>query len=71
MVARQLKLEGTVEVNVFISEEGAVERVETVSGNPILLKSVTDAMKHWKFRSIQEDGKAVKAVAGMSFSFKF
>lgn len=69
-MARQLKLTGNVEVNVFISEDGKVEKVESVSGNPVLFRSAEDAVKKWKFTPFTEDGKAVKAVAAMSFSFK-
>ena len=69
-VARQLRLEGTVAVNAYISDDGTVDRVEGVSGNPVLLKAAADALKHWKFRPIQQDGRAVKAVAELSFNFK-
>lgn len=69
-MAKQLKLTGSVEVNVLISEDGRVEKVEPVSGNPVLFRCAEDALKRWKFTPFTEDGKAVKAVAAMNFSFK-
>ena len=69
-VARQLKLQGTVQVNVSIGEDGKVDHVASVSGNPVLFHCVEDALKEWKFKPFSENGRPAKAVAAMSFSFK-
>lgn len=63
--AKQLRLEGTVEVEVSISDGGAVEKADPVSGNPILTRAAVDAVKQWKFKSF---GGPVHAV--LQFSFK-
>src|ERR1700676_2849946 len=42
-VARQLKLVGSVSLDVFIAEDGTVDSVSVVKGNPILAKSAMDA----------------------------
>ncbi len=69
-VARQLKVEGTVELNATVNEDGTVEKADVVSGNPILAKAAADALKKWKFSKMTEDGKAVKFVANVAFTFK-
>jgi len=69
-MARQLHLQGPVEVNAFISEDGKVEKVESISGNPVLFKCAEEALKRWKFTPFTEDGKPVKAVASLNFTFK-
>jgi len=69
-VAKQLHLEGVVNLNAFVSEEGNVERVEAVSGNPILSRSAQEALMHWKFNKQTEDGKPVKFIASITFNFK-
>jgi len=69
-MARQLKVQGNVLVNAYISEDGKVERIESVSGNPMLVRCAEDALRHWKFAPFMEDGKPVKAVASLTFSFK-
>jgi protein TonB len=69
-VARQLKLEGTVEVEAVVAEDGSVEQVNIVSGNPVLTKAAAAAVKKWKFNPIKEDGKPVKALAPLSLNFK-
>ena len=69
-IAKQLKLEGAVSLNAYVTEEGTVDHVETVSGNPVLVRSAEEALKHWKFSKQTEDGKPVKFVANVTFNFK-
>ena len=69
-MARQLKIEGTVEVEAFITEAGTVEKTNIVSGNPILTRSVVEALKKWKFKPFLSDGRPIKAIAQLSFTFK-
>lgn len=69
-MAKQLKLEGEVVLMAHVSEEGRVEKVEPVSGNPILIRSAQDALMRWKFQKQTEDGKPVRYAATISFNFK-
>jgi len=69
-VAKQLKLEGSVELEAVIAEDGSVTDVKIVSGNPVLTKSAAAAVKRWKFAPVTEGGKAVKAVAPVTLIFK-
>lgn len=69
-MARQLKLEGTVELEAIISEQGTVDDVRIVTGNPVLTKAAAQAVKKWKFTPITEGGKPTKAVAPLSLTFK-
>jgi len=70
VVAKQLKLEGEVKVEVIINEEGGVEDVTSVSGNPVLFQCVKTAVKRWKFAPFKQDGKPAKAAAPLTFAFK-
>ena len=69
-IARQLKLEGSVEVEAIVAEDGSVQQVNVVSGNPVLTKAAAAAVKKWKFTPVKAEGKAVKALAPLSLSFK-
>jgi len=69
-IAKQWHLEGAVEVEVHISEEGSVESVKPVTGNAVLANAAVSATKHWKFTPFTANGKAVKATADLSFNFK-
>jgi len=69
-MAKQLRVEGAVEMQVGISDSGTVDTVSTVSGNPILARAATDALKKWKFTPFKADGKPVKATTTISLNFK-
>jgi TonB family protein len=69
-MARQLGMQGDVEVEARINEEGAVDSVKPLTGNPVLLNAAVAAAKQWKFTPFTNEGKAVKAVAPISFTFK-
>lgn len=69
-MARQLKIEGAVELEAVVSEAGTVEKVNIVSGNPVLTRPAAEAVKKWKFSPFTAEGKAVKAVVPVSLSFK-
>ncbi len=68
-LARQLHLTGKVEVDVYVTPEGTVEKTQPVSGNPVLTGSATTALKKWKFTPFTADGKPTRAVGTVSFDF--
>lgn len=69
-LGKQLKLEGKVELEAVVAENGQVEKVNIVSGNPILTKAAVEAVRHWKFKPFVIDGKASKVIAPISIGFK-
>ena len=68
-IAKQLKIEGPVELEALVAESGAVEKVNIVSGNPVLTRPAADALKKWKFAPFTSEGKTVKALVPISLSF--
>ncbi|MEI9974933.1 MAG: energy transducer TonB [Ignavibacteriota bacterium] len=69
-MARQLKIQGPVELEANVSETGDVSKVNIISGNPVLTASAVQAVKRWKFKPFTEDGKAVAVVAPIVIDFK-
>jgi protein TonB len=69
-IAKQLKIEGAVELEALVTESGTVEKVNIVSGNPVLTRPASDAVKKWKYAPFTTDGKAVKALVPVSLTFK-
>ena len=69
-IARQLKIQGTVELEALVGETGEVVKVGIVSGNPVLTAPAVQAVKHWKFRPFMEDGKATRVLAPIALDFK-
>jgi TonB family protein len=48
-IARRMKLNGTVRVQVVISPNGNVKETKVIGGHPILVTAAVDAVKKWKF----------------------
>jgi protein TonB len=69
-MARQLKLQGRVEVEVSISPSGTVEEAKILTGNPALTGAASNAVRRWKFEPFTSDGKPVRATAIIAFNFK-
>jgi len=68
--ARLLRLEGTVILAATIMEDGTVRDVKVVQGSPVLAQSAMDAVKHWRYKPYELDGKPVKNEIGISVAFK-
>jgi protein TonB len=69
-IAKQLKIQGTVQLDAVIGEDGSVERVDIVSGNPVLTKPASDALKKWRFKPFMDGDKPIKVIATFDFDFK-
>ena len=69
--ARFQQLQGQVMVKMFITEQGDVERVELVSGDPVLAESALNAARKWKFKPYIKNGAATKVSVKVPFDFHF
>ena len=70
-IANQLRLSGSVGLDVLIAEDGTGETATLVRGNPILGKLATEAVKHWKFIPFKSDGKAIKVISEIAIQFNY
>ncbi len=59
--AKHKKIEGAVKLHAVISREGAVQQLDVVSGEPVLVTAAQDAVREWKYRPTVIDGKPVEA----------
>jgi TonB family protein len=48
-IARKMKLNGVVRVQVVVSPNGNVKETKVIGGHPILVTAAVDAVKKWKF----------------------
>jgi len=69
-VAKQMRVQGDVEVEAQVDDKGDVTGVKVVSGNALLTAGVVKAVKEWKFTPFSESGKNVPALVSLRFSFK-
>jgi TonB family protein len=66
-----LRLEGTVVLAAVVMEDGTVGDVNVVEGSAMLAQSAVDAVKHWRYKPYELDGKPVKKETRITIDFKF
>ncbi len=69
-IARQAKVQGSVQVQIDISETGDVSDVTLLSGHPLLRDAALQAARHWLFRPTELNGRPVRAIGVITFNFK-
>lgn len=68
--AEQAHIQGLVVVNASIAPDGTVQRVEPVSGPPVLAQAATEAVRWWRFQPYQVDGNAVPVQTTIEVDFQ-
>lgn len=53
---------GDVAMDVMLNDDGTVQEVKVIEGNPLLNDAATDAVKQWKYRPFRVHGKLVSRI---------
>jgi protein TonB len=67
--ARPRRTRGTVALNLLVGADGAVQKVNVVSGEPVLAKAATQAVKQWRYEPRRVDGTAVEFQTTVRLNF--
>jgi TonB family protein len=51
---------GEVAMDVRLNDDGSVQTVKVIEGNPLFSSAAIDAVKQWKYRPLKGDGELVK-----------
>jgi TonB family protein len=68
--ARQMRLEGRVELQANISPTGSITGVKQLSGDQILGRSAIDAVKQWKYKPYYLNGTPIEIQTQITVNFK-
>jgi len=68
--ARELRMQGAVRLDAIISEQGTIESVKLVEGQPVLARAAIDAIKQWRYKPYELNGKPVKIATTITVHFK-
>lgn len=69
-MARLMRLTGSVQVQIAISETGEVADAFVLSGHPMFREASLQAVRQWRFRPTELNGKPVRAIGVITFNFK-
>ena len=68
-LAKQIRLQGPVTVQILIDEEGRVVSAQTMSGHPMLLLAAKEAALRARFTATKLSGQAVKVQGLITYNF--
>ena len=69
LLARQMKVQGSVILQALIGKDGIIQNLRVVSGPRILAGAAEDAVRQWKFKPHIEGGEAVETQAKITVNF--
>ena len=68
-LARQARIQGTVKLSAIISKNGSIQKLEVLSGHPLLVPSALAAVKQWRYRPTLLNGEAVEVLTNIDVNF--
>jgi TonB family protein len=69
LLARQMKLQGSVILQALISRDGDIQALQVVSGPEILAGAAKEAVKQWHFKPHYEGAAAVETKTKITVNF--
>jgi TonB family protein len=67
--AKKKHLQGDVRIRMVIDQKGRVVKTHVVSGNHILAKAATEAVRKWRFQAAVVNGKPAQVETEIEFHF--
>jgi TonB family protein len=68
-MARQMRTQGTVILEVTIGDDGKVKAVKVLKSLALLDAAATDAVKQWEFKPTMLNGKAISVIMTTAVNF--
>ena len=59
-LAKQIHREGQVELRAIIAIDGSIQSLQVVSGDPLFLRSATEAVSQWRYHATVLNGQPVE-----------
>jgi len=69
-VARAARVQGSVRMHAIISADGTIQHLQVISGNPLLVGAVLEAVKKWRYQPYLLDGKPVEVETNITVNFE-
>lgn len=69
-LAKRAHIEGTVVLEARITQAGTIDSLRIVSGNPLFIQSVVEAVKQWRYQPTLLNGDPVDVITTVTVNFK-
>jgi protein TonB len=68
--ARQMRLEGAVQLQASIGKDGSITNLKQLSGDAVLGRAAIDAVRQWKYKPYSLNGEPVEVQTQVTVNFK-
>jgi len=68
-LARQARIEGTVQLQAFIGRDGRIRDLRVTSGHPLLIPAAVEAVRQWVYRPTTLNGSPVEVLTTVDVNF--
>ncbi len=68
-MAKQARISGTVRLLGVIAPDGTIQKLQVVSGHPLLARAALDAVRQWVYRPTLLNGEPVEVIAPIDVIF--
>jgi protein TonB len=68
-LAKQARIQGAVELAVWIGADGHVKEIRLIKGHPFLVRAAMEAVKCWRYAPTYSMGRAVEVVTIVTVNF--
>lgn len=70
-LARAARVQGTVKIQAIINADGTIEKLQVMSGPPLLIQAAKDAVSRWRYQATLLNGRAVEVSTEIDVNFIF
>jgi protein TonB len=68
-LAKQARIQGSVQLQATIGKDGSILNLHVVSGHPMLTQAALDAVRQWKYKPYLLNGEAVEVETTVQVNF--
>jgi periplasmic protein TonB len=68
-IARDARIQGTVELTAWITKDGNIERLTVLRGHPMLINAAVEAVRQWRWRPFKLNGEPIEVETNVTVVF--
>ena len=68
-LAKQARISGTVHLSAIIAKDGTIQKLEVLSGHPLLVPSALEAVRQWVYQPTLLNGEPVEVQTTIDVNF--
>ncbi len=69
VLARQARMQGPVVLRAVIDREGRIEKLQALSGTPVLEQAAIEAVQQWRYKPYLLDGEPIEVETQITVNF--